>query len=275
MAGAAYRRTMTRQVLDPVHPDGARPSWLAPLTGRVGAEVRGVHLCPDLDEQTHERLHVALLRHKVLFFRAQHHLDAAGLEAFARLLGDTAVHPELDDWHTDASFSLYPPRFGIAHATEAPARGDGPPPDTARSGGETEWADTAAAYDGLPVELRELADRLWVVHTGPAETEHPLVRVHPETRERALLLGGFGWRVAGLSEEADSAALLRLFQDHVTRPENTVRWRWSPGDVALWDNRATQHRAVAGPGGRPRHSRHLAIGGETPIAVDGRRSVPR
>src|SRR4029077_18758875 len=76
------------------------------------------------------------------------------------------------------------------------------------------------------------------------ETEHPVVRVHPETGEPALLLGHFVRSFTGLSS-ADSAALFALLQRHITRLENTVRCTWRPGDIAICDNRATQHYAVA------------------------------
>jgi alpha-ketoglutarate-dependent taurine dioxygenase len=75
------------------------------------------------------------------------------------------------------------------------------------------------------------------------ETEHPVVQVPPLTGERAIILGCFARRLLGVSS-ADSGHLFAMLQDHVTRLENTVRWRWSAGDVVIWDNRATQHRAI-------------------------------
>jgi taurine dioxygenase len=106
------------------------------------------------------------------------------------------------------------------------------------------------------------------------ETEHPLVHVHPETGERALILGHFLQKFVGLSSR-DSAHLFQVFQDHVIQPENTVRWRWSAGDVAIWDNRATQHRAVDDYGDAQRIVRRVTIDGEVPVSIDGRRSVVR
>ena len=134
-------------------------------------------------------------------------------------------------------------------------------------GGDTLWANTVAAYADLPDDLRQLADGLRAVHSnghdyGRAdvvalranigeerlanlaafvsqvfETEHPVVRVHPETGERALLLGGFAHRLVGHSA-AESVDLIRIFQSYVTRPENVVRWTGRSGDVAIWDNRS-------------------------------------
>jgi alpha-ketoglutarate-dependent sulfate ester dioxygenase len=135
-------------------------------------------------------------------------------------------------------------------------------------GGETLIANSAAAYRDLPESLRRFADTLWAIHTNdydyavPEEsldddersrreefvsiryqTAHPVVRVHPLTGERGLYIGGFAQRIVGLSN-TESRDLLRLLQAYVTRPENIVRWRWSPGQLVLFDNRITQHYAI-------------------------------
>jgi taurine dioxygenase len=106
------------------------------------------------------------------------------------------------------------------------------------------------------------------------ETEHPLVRVHPETGERSLLLGHFFKKFIGLSTH-DSQRLFEVFQEHITRLENTVRWRWAVGDVAVWDNRATQHYAINDYGDQHRLVRRVTVDGDVPVSVDGRRSVTR
>ncbi|SFN70638.1 taurine dioxygenase [Pseudonocardia ammonioxydans] len=103
-------------------------------------------------------------------------------------------------------------------------------------------------------------------------THHPVVRVHPETGARALLLGHFVQRFLELSG-VDSKPLFDLFQTHITRLENTVRWRWSPGDIALWDNRSTQHYAVADYGDTPRRLHRVTVAGEVPVGPAGERSV--
>ncbi len=162
------------------------------------------------------------------------------------------------------------------------------------------WANTASAYEQLPEELKRLADRLWAVHTNDYdyaaqrsqvadadrrhhrqvftstvyETEHPVVRVHPETGERSLVLGHFAKKIIGLPS-IDSAQLLSVLQGHVTKLENTVRWRWSAGDVVIWDNRATQHYAINDYGGQQRVVRRVTIDGDIPVSVDGRQSVTR
>lgn len=103
------------------------------------------------------------------------------------------------------------------------------------------------------------------------ETKHPVVAIHPETGERTLILGQFTKRLLGLSL-SDSNHLYSLLQDHITKLENTVRWRWSAGDVAIWDNRVTQHYAVNDYDRQKRVVRRVTLQGEVPISVDGRKS---
>ena len=281
-----------------------------PIAGRIGAEIAGVRLSHRLPAKVLNAIRDALLRHKVIFFRDQDHLDDAEHEAFARSLGELVAHPtipplagtnvilELDashgggranHWHTDVTFVDAYPQASILRAVVVPSHG-----------GDTVWANTVTAYRDLPADLRTLADRLWGVHTNNYdyatirsnageedrrhhrdvftstvyETEHPVVRVHPETGERSLILGGFLQKLAGYSP-TDSAHLIAIFQSHITRLENTVRWRWSPGDVAIWDNRATQHYAIDDYGDQPRIVRRVTVAGDVPVGIDGRRSRTR
>lgn len=277
-----------------------------PVAGRIGAEVRGVRLDGDLPPATFDAIRAALLRHKVLFFRQQAHLDDASQEAFGKLFGTPVPHPtvpvrdgtqyllELDSqhggransWHTDVTFVDAYPKASILRSVLAPV-----------SGGDTVWANTAAAYNDLSVELRALADHLWAVHSNEYdyaarkpdvavekleeyrkvftstvyETEHPVVRVHPVSGEKTLLLGHFVKRLKGYSQ-AESAQLFNLLQGHVTRLENTVRWRWNTGDVAIWDNRATQHYAVDDYGTQERIVRRVTLKGDVPVGVQGQSS---
>jgi len=92
--------------------------------------------------------------------------------------------------------------------------------------------------------------------------------VHPETGEPTLLLGHFAQQFRGFSR-SDFERLFGLLQSHVTRLENTVRWRWATGDVAIWDNRATQHYAVDDYGDQAREVRRVTVAGETPVSVSG------
>jgi alpha-ketoglutarate-dependent taurine dioxygenase len=283
---------------------------VAPVTPRTGAVISGVRLGGDLDASVVAEIRRALLRHKVVFFRGQTQLDEASQVAFAGQLGAlTRGHPtqlpfdghphilnlSADEggraayWHTDVTFTDRPPAFSVLRGVVIPP-----------VGGDTLWANTATGYAGLKPEVREQADRLWAVHTNDFdyggvsvrsidelpeayrerarqfvstgyETQHPLVRVHPETLERTLLLGGFTRYVLGVSR-AESDALIAALQAEITRPENTARWRWAAGDVAIWDNRATQHYAVNDFGDAPRVVRRATVAGDVPVAIDGRRS---
>lgn len=156
----------------------------------------------------------------------------------------------------------------------------------------TAWANTAAAYQSLPPKLQEIANNLWAVHkqcvrysvpTKAAsdklkryfdvftstvyETEHLVLRVPPGTGERTLVLGRFLRRFVDLPQ-TDSKQLFALLQGYVTRLENTVRLRWSVGDVAIWDNRATQHVAIDHYGKRPRLHRRVTVAGDVPVSID-------
>lgn len=278
------------------------------LGGRIGARIDGVSLGPDLGEETVAAIRTALLRHKVVFFRGQHHLDDAGQLAFAEQLGTlTTAHPTVNtgsahvlalnatqgmaanSWHTDVTFVDHVPAISILRGVTIPPYG-----------GTTNWANTVAAYDALTPPLRALVDDLWAVHTNEYdyvassedpegdspdrdaldrgqfrstyyETEHPVVRVHPETGERALVLGHFVKRFVGLNT-AESSALFKLLQDRVTKLENTIRWTWAEGDVAMWDNRATQHYAVADFDNHRREVRRVTLVGDVPVSIRGERS---
>jgi taurine dioxygenase len=204
-------------------------------------------------------------------------------------------------WHTDVTFVDAPPKLSLLRAITVPD-----------AGGDTLWANGETAYDGLPEPLRQLVNHLWAVHTndfdyaaglaaanlydksGEAaqantsaqeraqkhkavfsstiyETEQPVVRVHPVSGQRSLLAGHFVRSFVGLNRE-DSNRLYGILQDHITKPENTVRWRWQPGDIAIWDNRSTQHRAIADFALQRRSLRRATVHGEVSVGIDGRTS---
>lgn len=277
-------------------------------TARIGAEIRSIRLSGDLPDQTIAAINGLLLEHKVIFFRDQGHLDDAEQERFARRFGRPALHPELvptrgtisvldinsarrifrtDLWHIDWSCLDAYPKISVLRGVVIPP-----------VGGDTVWSNTAAAYLDLPLPLQRLADDLWSVHSfvlaaasaeadkddknlddgalirARFETEHPVVRVHPETGERTLVLGIYAKRFVDVSKY-DGERLFDLFESHIIAPENTVRWSWKQGDVAIWDNRATMHYAVNDYGEQHRIVRRAAIEGEVPVSVDGRCSVAR
>jgi alpha-ketoglutarate-dependent sulfate ester dioxygenase len=273
------------------------------LGSRIGARIDGVELSGDLDADTVADIRQALLRHKVVFFRDQHHLDDATQHAFAGHLGTPIAHPAVQQentpvitpinseygkanrWHTDVTFVANYPAASVLRAVTLPSYG-----------GSTLWTNTAAAYDDLPESLKHLAENLWALHSNrfdyiaPPEaqsdnqklhrsvfekidfrTEHPVVRVHPETGERTLVAGDFVRGFVGL-DNYESQTLLELLQRRITMPENTVRWSWEPGDVAIWDNRATQHRAVDDYDNQYRLMNRVTVAGDVPVDVHGQRS---
>jgi alpha-ketoglutarate-dependent sulfate ester dioxygenase len=273
------------------------------LGSRIGARIDGVELSGDLDAGTVADIRKALLRHKVIFFRDQHHLDDAGQYAFAGRLGTPIAHPAVQQenmpvitpinseygkanrWHTDVTFVANYPAASVLRAVTLPSYG-----------GSTLWTNTAAAYDDLPESLKHLAENLWALHSNrfdyiapPAaqsdnqklhrarfekidfRTEHPVVRVHPETGECTLVAGDFVRGFVGL-DSFESQTLLELLQRRITMPENTVRWDWAPGDVAVWDNRATQHRAVDDYDNQHRLMNRVTVQGDVPVDIYGRSS---
>jgi alpha-ketoglutarate-dependent sulfate ester dioxygenase len=278
--------------------------------GNIGAEIRGVRIRGDLEPEVVAEIRRALLRNRVVFLRDQHHLDDDLQRTFAELFGTlTKAHPTVsgdgaavlpvdserskaNSWHTDVTFVDRIPAISFLRAITLPPYG-----------GTTVFANTVRAYERLPEPLQALADRLWAVHSnlydyawpektgnGSAdskfkayrdeferlefETEHPVVRVHPETGERTLVLGHFVRRFVGLSNQ-DSGDLFELLQRQVTKLENTVRWTWKPGDIAVWDNRATQHYAVDDYDDHPRRLHRVTLAGDIPVSIDGIASVVR
>jgi len=287
-------------------PDVSTSLNVVPVAGRIGAEIKGIKLSDDLTPATIAAIRAALVRHKVIFFRDQLDLDDAKQESFAAILGKPVAHPTVpvaegsrfllelnsrdgyaaSSWHTDVTFVPEYPEASILRAIDVP-----------EAGGDTLWANTATAYEELPAPLKALVNDLKAIHTNlydyattfagasankvaahqasfastVYETEHPVVHVHPESGERNLLVGHFVKSFVGLNA-VDSSRLFSTLQDHITRPENTVRWNWRNGDVAIWDNRATQHRAIADFGPQARHLRRVTIAGVAPVGIDGTKS---
>jgi len=252
---------------------------LEPITPALGAVVRGVDLSQPLDAAAFAAVEAALLEHQVLFFRDQD-ITQAQQRDFAARFGPLHVHPiyphsdefaeimildtDLNDladnalWHSDVSFSETPPLGSVLAARVLP-----------ELGGDTLWASATAAYAALPEPIKQLLAGLTATHdlakSFPAErfgadpearaqlerakqnnppVTHPIVRTHPVTGLKAIYVSeGFTTHINGLPQDASDSLLNLLFR-HVIRPEFTMRWRWHAGDVAMWDNRITQHFAV-------------------------------
>jgi len=274
---------------------------LRKVTARIGAEVTGVDLSAPLDQATVAAIREALNVHKALVF-PDVDLDDEGQQRFAGYFGAlTTAHPTVpavegapnilavdseggvaNHWHTDVTFVLNPPQLSTLRSIVIPPYG-----------GETLIANAGAAYRDLPGPLRAFADTLWAVHTNdydyavPPEsqdeaarerravftsikyqTAHPVVRVHPLTGERGLFIGGFAQRIPGLSV-GESRKVLELLQAYVTRPENILRWRWSPNQLVLFDNRITQHYAIDNYDHLPRRLNRVTVAGDVPVGIDG------
>jgi taurine dioxygenase len=266
---------------------------LRPLGRVIGAEIEGVDLGRPLTEALRAELNRALLEWKVLFFRDQD-ITSAQQRAFARNWGPLETNPLLPTgdaaevtrfvrsaampafeniWHTDVTFRPNPALGSVLRLIEVPP-----------IGGDTMWADMAAAYDNLPDDVRARITGLRAAHDfvpgfarfadadflarRQAEfppVDHPVVRIHPETGRRTLFVNpAFTTHIVGL-DRAESDRLLRLLFTQAHVPEFQVRFRWTENAVAFWDNRATQHYAVNDYAPAVRVAERVAIAGPHPF----------
>ncbi len=257
------------------------PFDLSPMGGAVGAEILGPDLARPLASETVAALRAALFEHGVLFFRGQdltpeQHIAFA--ERFApinvnRFFAHTPDYPAIAEvrkepnqkanigggWHTDHSYDLEPALGSVLYAREIPP-----------SGGDTLFASMYAAYDALSDGLKATLEGLRAVHSsrhvfGPEakrletsdlkgrlqnpelatqDAVHPVVIRHPGSGRKALYVNpGFTLRFEDWTAQ-ESASLLDFLYRHASKPEFTCRFRWAPGSLAFWDNRATWHYAL-------------------------------
>jgi taurine dioxygenase len=266
----------------------------------LGAVVSGVDISKDLEQSVIDRLGELLVEHQILFFREQP-ISPEAQARFAARFGSLHVHPiypvlpelpeillldnhaaflpDNDNWHTDVTFSETPPLAGILAAKRIPS-----------SGGDTLWSSNFAAYEALSEPLRRFLDGLTAQHSiaksFPAErwqsdpafkeryeravakyppVRHPVVRTHPVSGRKALFVNeGFTTHINELNAE-ESRALLAFLYTHSARPEFTVRWRWQVDDVAFWDNRVTQHYAIADYLPERRTMHRATVNGDKPF----------
>ena len=278
--------------------------------GVLGAVVSGLDLREPLDDATRDELVHALATHEVLFFEDQP-LDGDQQLALARRFGPLTLYPIeryfgaeepghqviVDDadnppgtdlWHTDVTWLPEPPAIAFLSVVEVPAWG-----------GDTMWASTSAAYEALSPRVRELLDGLLAEHSchesfveiaerksgiaGLADklraaypaVRHPLVRTHPESGRRSLYMTDRGvmHRLVDLPA-SESDAILDFLDRHVAEPRFQVRWRWQPGQLAIWDERTTLHRGVSDHFPQRWAIRRCTVDGEKPFFDPDRRPDP-
>jgi taurine dioxygenase len=229
-----------------------------PIAGALGAELAGIDL-EQLDDAGYESLRAALLEHHVVFLPGQHLSPDAHRQLGGRF-GELEVHPYIskldedhpeicvlnsdqgfiaDVWHTDVTFAESPPQFSILNMREVPA-----------TGGDTMWTNQGLVYASLSEPIKQLLLGLTAVHTAAVfghpeqRAEHPVVRRHPETGEPSLFVNRqFTSHITQLSRP-ESAALLQFLYSFSEQPYFTCRYSWTPGTIAIWDNRITQHYVV-------------------------------
>jgi taurine dioxygenase len=282
---------------------------ITPLSGNIGAEIRGVDL-GNLDEESVREIRRIWLDRKVVFFPGQD-LDPESHQAFAAHFGElTEGHPvvpgldgfpnvfEIDyskarelyasygdvstrtqglDWHTDVTFVERPPLGSILRAVVAPP-----------AGGDTVFSNQQAAFEAFSPSFQAFLETLTAVHDGQKAFQsifdkngsgrwegqevpkldpviHPVVRTHPETGAKVLFVNpGFTSHIDGL-ERSESDALLGFLYNHSVKPEFTVRYHWATGDIAFWDNRATQHSVVGDFGEQHRVIQRVTLRGDVPV----------
>ena len=272
---------------------------VVPLSGVLGAEIRGLDLSRPLDDGTIRDVREAFVEHHVVVFRDQA-LTSEQQMAFGRQFGELDVHPfvegqaefpevldvitEPDDrvnfgggWHTDVTFLEQPDLGSVLYAIDLPP-----------VGGDTLFADQHAAYDALSPTMQSMLDGLVAVHSAGRQyaeggqstkskamktknvalaeetVEHPVVRTHPESGRKSLYVNGaFTVRIKGLHRD-ESDALLHFLLRHAVQERFTFRLRWEPGTLAMWDNRSVQHYALHDYSGHARHMRRITIKGDRP-----------
>lgn len=277
---------------------------LSPISPVMGAEVHGIDLAAPMSAETFAAIRAAFNRHMLLRFPSQK-LDEAAFVAFSRRFGElqihvldeyrhprfpeiyvlsnvdratghtTGRHPDLGTlvWHSDLSFQRRPALATILYGIEVP-----------KAGGETLFADLASAYDALDAATRRHIAGLRAVHDldysrqragAPPMTvaqraeappvDHPLVRTHPETGRKGLYISHHISRIEGLPE-AESRALLAELMAHATGARFVYANRWQSGDVVMWDNRATMHRATEYDAALERRVIHrTVVKGDVPV----------
>ena len=271
----------------------------------IGAEISGLDLRRPLSNRAAEEIRAALFENQVIFFRDQditpdqHRalaqiFGSAVTHPFFNTLSDdypdislietggadTPVEPgtSFAYWHTDVTFFEKPPLAAVLRAKKLPP-----------AGSDTLWASMCAAYEALSPTMQEFLCSLTAVHnigwaykeyfptlengyellrqaeTDHPDMEHPLVRTHPVTGRQILFVNAyFTSEIKELSDH-EGAELLRMLFAHLRMPEFQLRFAWQEHSIAIWDEMATQHYAVADYGPKERLMHRIMIEGERPF----------
>jgi taurine dioxygenase len=269
-----------------------------PIAGALGAEISGVDLAKDLDDETIAAIRRTWLEHLVVFFHEQELTPQQFLE-FGRRFGEPIEYPFVNGlpetpevipvlkleneqvnfggiWHSDTTYLEVPPMASMLIGREVP-----------EAGGDTEFASMYMAYETLSDGMKRLLEPLTAVNSSALadvsktredrlkdsarrdaakqyEAEHPVVRVHPETGRRALYVNvAHTERFSSMTRE-ESLPILRYLFQHQVRPEFTCRFRWRAGSIAFWDNRCAQHNAINDYPGHRRLMHRLTLAGDRP-----------
>ena len=266
------------------------------LSPAIGAELIGADLA-NFDDTLVKEVRAALLKYQVVFFRDQHELTREKHIGFASQFGDLEIHPatpkdqpdpevlriahgpnskgQENNWHSDVTWRAEPSLGSILRAMELP-----------EIGGDTLFSNMVMAYNDLDEELkgrlckmtamhdiaRVFAKRLnkdaSALHEKFPPQEHPVVRTHPETGERSLYVNiAFTDHIVGMDRE-ESDELLAFLYRRAWLPEYQCRFRWAPGSLAFWDNRACQHYAASDYFPNIRVMERVTIAGDRPYFKD-------
>lgn len=266
------------------------------VEANLGAQVRGLDLTQTIAPQTAELLRSLLWEHQVLFFRDTG-LDDEQQAAIGRVFGppvadsisrrrgarDHDIQPMKSGpwansyygtpWHADATYLEKPYLVSILRSVIAP-----------ELGGDTVWSSGIAAYEALAPDVKERIDGLTAIHRPNSKAykliedkaelddylaeysgvQHPVVITHPYSGRKVLYVNeGFTEELVGLPAD-EGRELLAFLKQQFSRPENQVRFKWQPGSVAIWDNRAVQHKGVADYGNAQRQLVRVVAAGERP-----------
>ena len=285
---------------------------ITPLSVHTGAEIGGVDLRYPLTNRQIDEIRGALLKWRVVFFRGQeltHPEHIALAKQFGEptpghvIFGNHSEYPEIypvvkrrtaqggnvaikrawTGWHTDITAAINPPAASILRSVVLPPYG-----------GDTQWLNMAKAFEALSPPMQAFLSSLRAIHQyrravdskdksgynklieeHTMVSEHPLVAVHPETGEKILFTNAaYVDHIVGLTPR-ESQCLLEYLWEHCLQPEFTIRFRWSAGSIAFWDNRATQHQAIGDifDTDFDRELYRVTLNGEVPVGTDGRNST--